>query len=105
MTLLAPPLLVNKTCLHSSPVVKLSASYHHSSTHPVTEMNARNISLGGGGERQPVLRADNFTIFMCCHEILEPQAPGTVMACPGQYRYCFYQNSYRATLPPSQRTL
>ena len=24
-----------------------------------------------------------------CHEIWEPQPPGTLRACPGLYRYCF----------------
>jgi len=33
-----------------------------------------------------VCRADNFTIFMCCLKIWEPQSPGNLRACPGMYR-------------------
>ena len=31
-------------------------------------------------------RADNLTIFTCCLNILEPQSPGNLRACPGMYR-------------------
>jgi len=52
------------------------------STQPLTEMSTRSISWGGKGGRCAVLttlppsRAD-------CPEILAPQPPGNLRACPG----------------------
>jgi len=39
----------------------------------------------------PVLRADNLTTFMFrfSWKIWEPQPPGNLRDCPGQYRECF----------------
>ena len=50
-------------------------------TQPLTEMRTRNISWGKDGRcvgltTLPPSRAD-------CHEIWEPQSPGTLGACPG----------------------
>jgi len=53
------------------------------STQILTEMSTRNVSLGGsqciGLTTLPPSHAD-------CHEIWEPQPPGTLRACPGLYR-------------------
>jgi hypothetical protein len=58
------------------------------STQPLSEMSTRNISWGGGGERQPGRWADNLTTFMCRLSLksgslnhLEPS--GLVHACNG----------------------
>ena len=56
------------------------------STQPLTEMSTRIISWGW---KQPVRRADNFTIFMFdCLEIWELQTSGDLRVCPGLYRVC-----------------
>ena len=51
------------------------------STQPLTEMNTRNISRGKGGRRVGLI----ILPFSCadCHEIWDPQFPGTLRACPG----------------------
>jgi hypothetical protein len=50
-------------------------------TQLLTEMSTRNISWGW---RRPVRRSDNLTTSCAdCLEILEPQPPGTLRACPG----------------------
>ena len=55
-------------------------------THPLTERGTKNISWGVkacvGLTTLPPSCAD-------CHEIWEPQPPGTLWACPGLYRDCF----------------
>jgi len=54
------------------------------STQPLTVMSTRNVS------RQPARKAGKLTAIMCsCHEIWEPQPPGTLRACPDQYRDWF----------------
>jgi hypothetical protein len=50
-------------------------------------MSIRNISLGGKGGRWVGLTLPPSTAD--CHEIWEPQPPGTLRACPGMYRDCF----------------
>ena len=35
------------------------------STQPLTEMSTRHISWGGGGEKGPLLTADNLTTSLC----------------------------------------
>jgi hypothetical protein len=42
-----------------------------------------------------------------CHKIWEPQPPGTVRACPGQHRDCFYHQSsrYSPALQPTHRKI
>jgi hypothetical protein len=51
------------------------------STQPLIEMSTRNISWGRGGRcvRLPTLPPS----CADCHEIWEPQPPGTLKACPG----------------------
>jgi len=48
------------------------------------------------GVRRPVRTVDNLTTFMCRWSWnLEPQPPGTLMACPEQYRDFFNFFSFR----------
>jgi len=54
----------------------------------ITEMNTRNTSWGGKGGRSVGLRTIPPSCADC-HEIWEPQSPGTLRACPGLYRNCF----------------
>jgi len=52
------------------------------STQPVTEMSTRNISCGGKGGRCVGLTT-LLPSFADCHEIWEPQPPGSLRACTG----------------------
>jgi len=62
-------------------------------TQSLTKTSTRNIFWGGKGgwcvglTTLPPSCAD-------CHEILEPQPPGTHWACPGLYRGCFTVTIY-----------
>jgi hypothetical protein len=57
------------------------------STQPLIEMSTRNISWGKGGRCLGLTTLQ--TSCANCHEIWEPQPPGTLRACPGLYRECF----------------
>ena len=51
------------------------------STQPLTEMSTRNISWG---VKAAGASGGNLTTFSAdCHEIWEPEPPGTLRACPG----------------------
>jgi hypothetical protein len=62
------------------------------STQPLTEMSTRNVSWGKGG------RCAGLTTLSpsCadCHEIWEPQPPGTLKACNGIALPFFYCGNY-----------
>jgi hypothetical protein len=60
-------------------------------TQPLTEMSTKNIFWVGLTTLQPP-RAD-------CHEIWEPQPPGTLRAWPGLHRDCF--TVFTFTVPTS----
>jgi hypothetical protein len=55
-------------------------------TQPLTEMSTRNISWGKGGRYVGLTTLP----LSCseCHEIWEPQRPGTLRACPDMHRNC-----------------
>ena len=76
------------------------------STQPPTEMSTRSISgRGGGGQCEGLTTSP--PSFVDCHEIWEPQPPGTLRACPGLYRDCFTfaYNCLITDLPPLDRPL
>ena len=51
------------------------------STQPLIEMSTRNISGGKGGRCVGLINLPSS--FADCHEVWEPQPPGTLRACPG----------------------
>jgi hypothetical protein len=58
-------------------------------TEPLTQMSTRNISWGRGKGGWCVGLTTLPPSCADCLEILVPQPPGTLRACPGQYKDCF----------------
>ena len=59
-------------------------------TQPLTEMSTRNIYEGGGGKfGQCVGLTTLVSSCVDCFEIWKSHPPGTIRACPGQYRDWF----------------
>jgi hypothetical protein len=63
------------------------------STQSLTEMSTSTISWGGKGSQCVGLTALPPPCAVC-HEIWEPQPPGTLRACPGLQWDCFIFNIY-----------
>jgi len=58
-------------------------------TQHLTDMSTRNISVGGKGSRYVGLTTLSPSCADCL-EIWEPQAPGTLSACPGLLQGLLY---------------